>query len=164
MHRVMFLALPVLLTANAAAAADACARLRDSDDGVPAEYRVNECLGRKALTLKNFAVAEVHFRKALEQTIFEAPNYDLRFELGTALCRQGRLKEAKAELNSFVCMAGVELGRVRCGEDQVHLPLPSSEACREVCDGTGSSLGPQGKAKLAARVVKATSLLAKCGA
>ncbi len=134
-------------TAGAATGSPACDKLGPSDDGVPAAYYQAECRGRAALRARDYKAAEISFRQALSETIFESPNFELKAELGWSLCRQGKKREGMLELREFTCMAEVELGKRQCWPDhpiQRGLPKPSSPACAEICDSTMSGLNAKG--------------------
>ncbi len=104
----------LLVTAAAMSVASAspqCDILPASGDGVPAAYYQAECKGKAALQARDYKAAESFFRQALSETIFEAPNYELKAELGLSLCRQAKKAEGRRELREFVCMAEAELGK-----------------------------------------------------
>ena len=151
------------LVAGNANASPECDKLGASDDGVPAAYYQAECKGREALRAQDFRSAELNFRKALGESIFESPNYELKSELGWSLCRQGKKKEGIKELREFVCMAEAELGKRQCWPEhpmQRSLPKPSSPACAEICDATMSGLNEKG-IKLRSKQLKQARAWAK---
>ena len=167
MRRSLFaaflLCLPVIATALAADK-PSCENLGPSDDGVPAAYYQSECKGREALGARQFKKAEEHFRAALNEVIFESPNFELKAELGWSLCRQGRRREGLKELREFTCMAEVELGRRQCSPEQRGLPKPSTPACAEICEATMSVLSERGRELRASQLKQARTWARRCEA
>jgi hypothetical protein len=141
-----------------------CEKLGPSDDGVPAAYYQAECKGREALRARQFKEAEVHFRAALNETIFESPNFELKAELGWSLCRQGKRREGLRELRELVCMAEVELGRRQCSPEQRGLPKTTSPACAEICEATMSVLSERGRELRASQLKQARTWARRCEA
>ena len=156
-----FFVLFTLLIGSIASATD-CASLKDSGDGVPAKYYMQECWGNRALEARNGKLAEEHFRKALAIQLFEAPNYILKVELAESLCLQGRIQDAQRELQEFQCMSRIDLGQTQCPVKQVTGVI--SKACAALCEGTGSGLSATGRSALVARAQRAARVLEKCGA
>lgn len=134
-----------------------CESLKDSGDGVPAEYFIHECKGKQALLSRNGKVAEEQFRKALAVRILDAPNYELKVELAEALCMQGRTDEARREIADFQCIAGVDLSEIECP-----VKAPTSKQCAAMCDGFGSGLNEKGRKLLLSKKAQARSILASC--
>lgn len=139
-----------------------CAGLTSIDGGVPAEYYIEECKGLRALEHGQFSEAETHFKKALSVPFFEAPNYELKVELGRALCSQGKTRSGRHELQEFICMAEVDLGRRQCTPEQASLPKPSTRACAEICEAM-SPLSDDGRADHAKKLGEAVTQLKRCG-
>ena len=167
MHRSLFAAFVLCIPAiTNALAADkpSCESLGRSDDGVPAAYYQAECKGREALRERQFKKAEQHFRAALNETIFESPNFELKAELGWSMCRQGKRREGLRELREFTCMAEVELGRRQCSPDQRSLPKPTSPACAEICEATMSVLSERGRELRASQLKQARTWARRCEA
>lgn len=149
--------LAMILVCSDASAIE-CNSLQDSGDGVPAEYYIHECEGKRALSAGNGKLAEAHFRKALDVEKFEAPNYEPKVDLAEALCMQGRTDEARLQITEFQCMAGVDLSEIKCP-----LETPASEECAAMCEGFGSGLSEKGRALLLSEKARAARILANCG-
>ena len=151
-------------TGGMSAAEPLCGSLGPSDDGVPAAYYQAECRGREALRAREYKKAEQFFRAALDETIFESPNFELKAELGWTLCLQGKRREGLRELREFSCMAEVELGRLQCSPEQRSLPIPSSPACAEICEATMSVLSERGRELRARQLKRARAWTRRCEA
>ena len=96
---------------------DSCMELKANEDGTPAQYRQQRCMGNVALKNKEYFSAEEHYKKALTVDLYDKPNYYLRVELAYSLCKQGKKRAGQEVLGSFYCMANADLGNIACPKE-----------------------------------------------
>jgi hypothetical protein len=150
----------ILFITTLAHAAAECDDLKSSGDGVPADYYQAECRAQAALSEGDLEMAAKYFRVALEVTFFEAPNYALLVNLGEVLCELRQLEDSRKALEDFLCVANADLGIIPCTEE---LMMPPTTQCAVMaCEGHGSELTDEGKARLLRRIDRAKKSLESC--
>lgn len=161
MERILLL---FVLLISVKAMADSCDDLKNSGDGVPAEYYIQECKGNNAFKNKNYMEAAKYFSKASSVNIFEAPNYELRLDWGLSLCLAGQTNEGKELIDSFELMAKADLGYFyfECPDDDDIEQVLGVEHMELACIGTVSALSQEGINVLNKKRLKVTDYLNIC--
>lgn len=139
--------------------AENCYEINNPGYGAPDEYYLHECLGKKALKDGDYEKAIKELTAALAQNIHEAPNYELKLELGEAYCKAGKFKNGKEILKKFQCMVNAEFGKIQCTNKE---KLLTDECMFLACESAASVLSAEGKLALENKYLLSEKILRTC--
>ena len=140
--------------------AEDCYKIKNPGYGAPDAFYLHECLGKEALKKGEYETAINNLTAALAQNIHEAPNYELRLELGEAYCKLGKINKGRKELNKFQCMVNADLGKMKCSNNREE--ILKDECMFLACEGSPSSLTSEGREALMKRYKLSEKTLSEC--
>ncbi len=114
----------VLVLSFNTSAKDECSNLDRNRNTRWNSLLLNKCDGLKELERKNYLGAIKFFKKGLDIRLLEFNNYDLRLELGEAYCRHGKTVLGKKEIEKFLCLNSLDLGKANCTRESLKVYCP----------------------------------------
>jgi hypothetical protein len=103
---------------------DECLNLNPKDKSSTNKILTFKCDGLSEVKNKNYTKASVYFLKGLAVDTHEAPNYELKLELGETYCKMGKKKEGAMQINQFLCMNALDLEIASCSKQNINIYCP----------------------------------------